>query len=78
MRDRSPSASRRQFLRGSFATLATAFVAGCDRLGDTGWFDKLLRSGESLARRPEPTRVNNGDLDPGRDFVITATATARQ
>jgi hypothetical protein len=34
-----------------------------------------LRSGETLARRPEPTRVNNGDLDPGRDFVITAVAT---
>ena len=30
-----------------------------------------LRPGESLAKRPEPTKVNNGDLDPGRDFIIT-------
>jgi hypothetical protein len=30
-----------------------------------------LRSGETLARQPEPTHVNNGDLDPHRDFVIT-------
>jgi len=39
--------------------------------------DIELRGGESLARRPEPTRINNGDLDSGRDFVITAVA-ARQ
>jgi hypothetical protein len=39
--------------------------------------DIELRPGESLARRPEPTRINNGDLDSGRDFVITAVA-ARQ
>ena len=30
-----------------------------------------LRAGEVLAKQPDPTRVNNGDLDPGRDFVIT-------
>jgi hypothetical protein len=30
-----------------------------------------LRSGEALAKQPEPTHVNNGDLDPHRDFVIT-------
>jgi hypothetical protein len=30
-----------------------------------------LRGSETLAKRPEQTRVNNGDLDPGRDFVIT-------
>ena len=31
-----------------------------------------LRRGESLAKQPEPTKINNGDLDPHRDFVITA------
>jgi hypothetical protein len=31
-----------------------------------------LRSGEKLAKQPEETQVNNGDLDPGRDFTITA------
>lgn len=30
-----------------------------------------LRGGETLAKRPDDTRINNGDLDPGRDFVIT-------
>jgi hypothetical protein len=30
-----------------------------------------LRGAESLAKRPDETQVNNGDLDPGRDFVIT-------
>src|SRR5436305_8228925 len=31
-----------------------------------------LRAGEALAKQPDPTKVNNSDLDPGRDFVITA------
>jgi hypothetical protein len=30
-----------------------------------------LRPAETLAKRPDDTQVNNGDLDPGRDFVIT-------
>ena len=30
-----------------------------------------LRGGEKLAKKPEDTQVNNGDLDPGRDFTIT-------
>jgi hypothetical protein len=30
-----------------------------------------LRGGEALAKRPEQTHINNGDLDPHRDFVIT-------
>ena len=31
-----------------------------------------LRTGEALAKRPDLIRVNNSDLDSGRDFVITA------
>jgi hypothetical protein len=31
-----------------------------------------LHEAEALAKRPDDTKVNNGDLDPGRDFVITA------
>jgi hypothetical protein len=31
-----------------------------------------LRSGEALAKRPDETHINNGDLDPHRDFTITA------
>ncbi len=30
-----------------------------------------LRPGETLAKQPQPTKVNNSDLDPGRDFVFT-------
>jgi hypothetical protein len=36
-----------------------------------------LRDGEALAQRPDETRINNGDLDPHRDFVITAGPRAR-
>jgi hypothetical protein len=36
-----------------------------------------LRAGEALAKRPDQTRVNNGDLDPGRDFVVTVTGERR-
>ena len=30
-----------------------------------------LREGEVIAKGPSETDVNNGDLDPGRDFEIT-------
>jgi len=30
-----------------------------------------LRDGEAIAKRPDETQINNGDLDPGRDFEIT-------
>jgi hypothetical protein len=30
-----------------------------------------LRGAETLVKRPDDTQVNNGDLDPGRDFVIS-------
>ena len=33
-----------------------------------------LRAGETLSKRPGDTRVNNGDLDPARDFVVTIKA----
>jgi Carboxypeptidase regulatory-like domain len=31
-----------------------------------------LREGEVMSKGPEETEINNGDLDPGRDFEITA------
>jgi len=34
--------------------------------------DVELREGETLAKRPDDTRVANSDLDSHRDFVITA------
>ncbi len=30
-----------------------------------------LRDGEVIAKGPEETDINNGDLDPGRDFEVT-------
>ena len=36
-----------------------------------------LRAGETLAKRPDDTHVNNGDLDPHRDFDITVKPGAR-
>jgi DMSO/TMAO reductase YedYZ molybdopterin-dependent catalytic subunit len=50
MRDHAVNKARRRFLRGSFAALSAAIVAGCDRLGETSWFAQLLRSGETLTR----------------------------
>ena len=37
-----------------------------------------LRASEMLGRKPQDTHVNNGDLDPGRDFVITVKPNARR
>ena len=31
-----------------------------------------LRPGETIETRPQPTQVNVGDIDEGKDFVITA------
>jgi Carboxypeptidase regulatory-like domain len=33
-----------------------------------------LRPGETLATSPRPTEVDAGDLDAGRDFVVTVAA----
>jgi hypothetical protein len=33
--------------------------------------DVELRAGEAFEKRPDPTDVNVGDLDPDRDFVLT-------
>jgi Carboxypeptidase regulatory-like domain len=35
-----------------------------------------LRSGEKLTKKPDDTSVTNGDLDPGRDFTISAGSLA--
>ena len=34
-------------------------------------FEIELRTGETLAKQPDETHINNSDLDSGRDFVIT-------
>jgi len=37
-----------------------------------------LRDGEVIAKGPDETVVNNGDLDPGRDFEITVAPVAKK
>jgi hypothetical protein len=43
------------------------------KVPDTGRYrlEVELREGEVVAKGPEETDINNGDLDPGRDFEIT-------
>jgi len=33
-----------------------------------------IRAGETLTKQPGETHVNNGDLDPGRNFEVTVSA----
>jgi hypothetical protein len=35
-----------------------------------------LQPGETVAKQPSQTHINNSDLDAGRDFVITVKRTA--
>ena len=37
-----------------------------------------LREGEVIAKGPEETDINNGDLDSGRDFEITVSPAAKK
>jgi hypothetical protein len=38
--------------------------------------DVEVRDGEMVAKRPDDTQINNGDLDSGRDFEITVKRVA--
>jgi hypothetical protein len=35
-----------------------------------------LQAGEAVAKQPDDTKINNSDLDPHRDFVITVKRAA--
>ncbi len=41
--------SKRRFLLGS-GSLGALWLSGCDRLSETEWFPKILRTGETLSR----------------------------
>jgi uncharacterized protein YfaS (alpha-2-macroglobulin family) len=43
------------------------------KVPDTGRYriEVELRENEVVAKAPDETDINNGDLDPGRDFEIT-------
>ncbi len=45
-----PTLSRRGLLTRAAASLGAIVLAGCDRLGETSWFPKLLQAGESLSQ----------------------------
>ncbi|WP_034349217.1 molybdopterin-binding protein [Noviherbaspirillum massiliense] len=42
---------RRRFFRHSLGGMGVLLLAGCDRLGSTAWFPRLLNLGESLSRQ---------------------------
>jgi hypothetical protein len=79
--DGSTSLSARQ-VTATDASTGTRFMASTASNG--GYTIKVpagtyrlqveLRPGEALVMEPESTQVNVGDLDAGRDFVITAAS----
>jgi DMSO/TMAO reductase YedYZ molybdopterin-dependent catalytic subunit len=42
--------SRREVLARAVASVSAFALTGCDRLGATGWFPKILQTGESLSK----------------------------
>ena len=42
--------AKRRLLTGALAAAGTWVVAGCDRLGQTSWFPKILATGETVSR----------------------------
>ena len=76
--------SRRGFLRLSLATLSAAVVAGCDKLGTTPWFSKLLSTGETLTQATQRLVLGNDALaqefaeaDIARPFRSNGTSRPR-
>lgn len=43
-------ASKRRLLTGALAAAGSWVLAGCDRLGQTSWFPKILATGETVSR----------------------------
>jgi DMSO/TMAO reductase YedYZ molybdopterin-dependent catalytic subunit len=73
--------TKRQFLRRSLAGAGALVLAGCDRLGQTTWFPKLLATGETLSntahrallsRKAMAQEFSEADLSP--DFRSNGTA----
>ena len=47
---KKPDPSKRRVLTGALAAAGSWMLAGCDRLGQTSWFPKLLATGETVSR----------------------------
>ena len=65
--------TRRRMIAGAFAGASAWLLAGCDRLGETTWFPKVLGLGESLSksahklvggRRSMAQEFTEADLSP--------------
>ena len=59
--------NRRGFARGALGMLAGVVVAGCDKLGATPWFGRVLKTGESLTRVTQ--RLIVGDDALAQEFT---------
>jgi len=69
----NPNRSRRRLLTGAVAGVSAWLLAGCDRLGQTTWFPKILELGEALnqgvhklagGRRSLAQEFTEADLSP--------------
>jgi DMSO/TMAO reductase YedYZ molybdopterin-dependent catalytic subunit len=80
----SKGRSRRGFLRLSLGAVSAAVVSGCDKIGATPWFSKVLETGESLTRATQRLVVGRDALaqefteaDIGGPFRSNGTARPR-
>ncbi len=46
-----PDVAKRRLLTGTLAAAGSWVLAGCDRLGQTSWFPKILATGETVSRK---------------------------
>ena len=66
-----PDPSKRRVLTGALAAAGSWMLAGCDRLGQTSWFPKLLATSETVSR-------NAHQLLGGRRSISASLSRARR
>src|SRR5687768_16968286 len=59
---RNRAATRRSFLRGAGLAAGSLALGGCDALGQTPWFRRLLGSAEDLTRAVQRALLSESDL----------------
>ena len=69
MSDARHPSSRRRFLAGSSALVASALLAGCDKLGKTPWFRRLLDKDEDASLFVQRLLLSDQKLAP--EYAIT-------
>jgi DMSO/TMAO reductase YedYZ molybdopterin-dependent catalytic subunit len=60
--------SRREFLAHAVASVSAFALAGCDRLGESVWFPKMLKAGESLSEGVH--RLIGGRRSMAQEFTL--------